>query len=363
MIFPRLKIDFVIPFVMLCAMLLLLSGCNKSNKETDPLLDPALLSETLRAYQDYALSQNALAIVASQQLQLHLMSFLKVPEEAQSQTLKSSWLVAHKAYLASQYGSFVRGEDREALIYSIESWPIQPGFIDALPDYPTSGIINDITLPIDLTTLREQHGITDREEVSLGFHALEYLIFGRDLTDFRDEEFNQRRRRFLQLVTEELLLNLQQSVLMIENQFAEREDYSDLHRIYDLLRSTSGYLQTAQRESNLLIDENIGHSIYSQSSISTLAIELSALEAFYLKEVNLMPLLSEIEMTTAANFKKTLLDANALFTDPEAGEADFAKLPLMISALSHQLENFELILGRQNPQVVDEVNKRDSLLK
>jgi len=338
------------PISIFITALLLLSACDQHEKEADVLLDPAMLSKTLEAYRVYALSQNALALEEAQKLQLHVTSFLNAPIEAQSQTLKSAWLVAHKAYLASQYGLFIRNKDREALIFAIETWPIQPGFIDSLPEYPNSGIINDITLSIDLPTLREQHGLTDKEEASLGFHALEYLIYGRKLTDFTDEEMNHRRRQYLQWVVDELVLNLQQSVLMIESQFAPQEGYSNLHRVYELLHSTSDYLQAAQRESNLLIDQNTGHGNYSQTSRSTLAAELSALEAFYLSEVDLMPLMMEIDLTTSANFKKTLLDAIALFNDPEAGEADFALLPLMISALSHQLDHFRLVLGREIQQ-------------
>lgn len=333
---------------ILASTLLLLVACDQSEKQVEVLLDPALLSNTLGAYRAYALSQNTVAIDEAKRLQSLVAAFLKTPDETQSENIKTSWLLAHQAYLASQYGLFIRSNERERLNFEIESWPIQPGFIDALPEYPNSGIINDITLLIDLPTLREQHGITDKEEVALGFHAIEYLIYGRDLTDFIDEDKNHRRRRFLQLVTEDLVLSLQESATMIENQFVGQERYSDLHKIYDLLHSTSDYLQAAQRESNLLNAQNNSHSVYSQTSRSTLAIELTALRAFYLDEVDLMPLLMEIELTTAANFKKTLLDAIALFNDPEAGEADFAKLPLMISALSHQLENFELIIGRQS---------------
>lgn len=78
----------------------------------------------------------------------------------------------------------------------IGAWPIQPGYLDSFGPHIHSGIVNDITLPIDSKTLRSQHLRTDSEEVTLGLYAIEYLLFG-------DKEYNDKNNtnftRFLKV--------------------------------------------------------------------------------------------------------------------------------------------------------------------
>ena len=40
---------------------------------------------------------------------------------------------------------------------NIDAWPIAPGFLDSLDDYPETGIINDDSLDISSEVLRHQH--------------------------------------------------------------------------------------------------------------------------------------------------------------------------------------------------------------
>ena len=339
--------------------LCLLVSCQESEEQHVPLLKAKLIDSSLSRLSAFSVFQNKAAIQGAQNLQAVTSAFLKTTDNGQLQKVHLAWQNAHNKYLASKYGLFMPLDERRALLFAIESWPIQPGFIDSLPNYPSSGIVNDITLNMDLPTLREQHGITDREEVCLGFHAVEYLIFERSIEHFsaefprktaesstRKEDSVERRRLLLQLLVDELVNNMNQSALLMAKQFSTQEDITNQDKIYHFLHNTADNLQGLQRASSLLFDLNASHGHYSETSLNALAVELTTLEAFYLGDVDLMPLLMAIDLTTAANFNKTLLDAVALIRDPEAGETEFAKLPLMISALAHQLENFESILGR-----------------
>ena len=333
-------------FCYLLVLALLLS-CQEAKRA--PLLTPGLLESRLNDFQSFSLTQNRIAIEEAEKLELAISTFLSMNTQEHKDTLLKTWQSTHKAYLASQFGLFLPSEERTEILFSLETWPLQPGFIDSLPEYPDSGVVNDITMSIDLPSLRQQHGVTDREELCLGFHTLEYLVYERSLEDFSPNdksEFVERRRLLLKLLGEEVLNNLRQSTKLISNQFSAEQNASDIFKFYHLLLSTSDYLQVTQRASNLLFDENSGHGSYSQSATSALTAELIALERYFLKEVNLTPLLMEIDSKSAANFKKTLEDAIALLEDPEAGEIEFAKLPLMISALIHQLESFETTMSR-----------------
>ena len=69
------------------------------------------------------------------------------------------------------------------LTRSINSAPILPGYVDYLAQYPYTGIVNDLTLPISNKSLRAQQGLTDNGEVSLGFEVIAFLLFGEQRYD------------------------------------------------------------------------------------------------------------------------------------------------------------------------------------
>ena len=87
----------------------------------------------------------------------------------------------------------------------IEAWPISPGFVDSIENYPYSGIVNDSTIEITPDVLKAQHMITDPSEISLGFHVLEYYAFERTRDLNGTEEVNKRRRSLISLVSELLV--------------------------------------------------------------------------------------------------------------------------------------------------------------
>ncbi len=64
------------------------------------------------------------------------------------------------------------------LRFALAAWPLQPGYLDSYGPYLQSGIVNDITVAINANTVRKQNGRTDPEEVTLGLHAMEFLLWG-----------------------------------------------------------------------------------------------------------------------------------------------------------------------------------------
>lgn len=62
-----------------------------------------------------------------------------------------------------------------------------PGFIDSVKDYPFSGIVNDMSMPLTKDALLEQHGLTDPSDVSIGFSVLAFLLWGETIYDEQHE--------------------------------------------------------------------------------------------------------------------------------------------------------------------------------
>lgn len=112
----------------------------------------------------------------------------------------------------------------------VNAWPLDEQAIDFVKGDASAGIINIKSGPvITLGYLVSQNGIGGEANVTTGFHAIEFLLWGQDLNgtnagagdrnvnDFKRDASGQcsahncdRRRDYLQVVTELLVTDLQQ---------------------------------------------------------------------------------------------------------------------------------------------------------
>lgn len=164
-----------------------------------------------------------------------LNSLLNAPDEQTLSQSRTAWLSSHRQWL--QLTPLLNLTDLQPELFTelahrrfmLDASELAPGYLDALPQYPHSGIVNDIAVSINAEAIRHQHALTDVSEVSLGFHALELLLWGADgersSTEFfahlqlddaqRDAGLtladlpNNRRRALLQLIGQLLLEDMQ----------------------------------------------------------------------------------------------------------------------------------------------------------
>ncbi|WP_445356546.1 imelysin family protein [Microbulbifer sp. ANSA002] len=111
-------------------------------------------------------------------------ALLAKPDEEQLEEARLAWLDAHREFAATLpyiqlafSPSDLRSQGRKLLL-ALDSWPAQPGYLDTVPGYSDSGIVNDTAIELTLTNLRKQHRLTAHEEASTGFHALEVMLWG-----------------------------------------------------------------------------------------------------------------------------------------------------------------------------------------
>lgn len=172
---------------------------------------------------------------ASRSLATQVEAFLSAPNDSSLAQVQQEWRNSHQQWqqhslwplLASKNGKqFAELKQR---YFEIEARDLEPGYLDAVQDYPHSGIVNDISIPLNSESLRHQHGLTDNSEVSLGFHAMELLLWGdqgqRKFNDYQvvtsldDEQIaagfmltdlsNNRRRQLLRLTSQLLADDIQ----------------------------------------------------------------------------------------------------------------------------------------------------------
>ncbi|MCR8668330.1 hypothetical protein NO995_11605 [Aestuariibaculum sp. M13] len=200
-------------------------SCNEDNDDKLSISKSAVIENYAEiVYQNYLDSYNDAV-----NLETVVNVFVSQPTEANFENAKSAWKQARESYGTTEAFRFVDGpiDDENGPEALINGWPLDENFIDYVEGVSDSGIINDLVNYPSITKqllidLNEDGG---EKNISVGFHAIEFLLWGQDLTapseelaglrpytDFVDggTADNQGRRRDYLLICAELLTeNLQ----------------------------------------------------------------------------------------------------------------------------------------------------------
>ena len=202
------------------------------------------------------------------------------------------------------------------LQYQINHWPIVPGYLDYVDGYPDSGIVHDINVSLDSIGLRHQHGAFDISEVTLGFHVLEFLLWGsrdtqselRSVDDFieidaldasqiesgysLEQLSNNRRRQLLAIIADILLGDFRELGSLWSDQLERAEQSIDRTSQTELITTLADSMSAMLTEELLLrslypmLNGDFVESIQSPYSLSTqnaVSSQLSGLERLLLE--------------------------------------------------------------------------------
>lgn len=321
-------------------LLLVLVGCSENTSEpqiaeptaeTRPsgfeLLNPELSTAAKQIALDYAeqirvdFSQVSIEI---EKLQSAIGEFLAQTNIENLDRARQSWLLAHSAYELTTLhryfaASIVDEQNSIALLqlqYQINHWPIVPGYLDYVDGYPDSGIVHDINVSLDSIGLRDQHGAFDISEVTLGFHVLEFLLWGsrdtqselRSVDDFieidaldasqiesgysLEQLSNNRRRQLLAIIADILLGDFRELGSLWSDQLERAEQSIDRTSQTELITTLADSMSAMLTEELLLrslypmLNGDFVESIQSPYSLSTqnaVSSQLSGLERLLLE--------------------------------------------------------------------------------
>ncbi len=154
-------------------------------------------------------------------------AFLADPTSATLEGAKRAWLTARDDYGPTEAFRFYDGPidhpdtGPEGLI---NAWPLDEAYIDYVEGNPSAGIINNPSeFPVIdaslIVSLNEEGG---EENVSTGWHAIEFLLWGQDLSavgpgarpveDFTTASNADRRGAYLAVASDVLVSHLQDMV-------------------------------------------------------------------------------------------------------------------------------------------------------
>lgn len=156
-------------------------------------------------------------------MSLAINDFLNDPNEFSLENAKNKWIAAREVYGITEafrfYGGPIDGTNQygeEGPEGLINSWPLNEAYIDYVEGNPEAGIVNNLLYKINRDTIIASNQSDDDADVSTGWHAIEFLLWGQDssiesagqreFTDYiPNNEINNRRRDYLLLVTELLV--------------------------------------------------------------------------------------------------------------------------------------------------------------
>jgi putative iron-regulated protein len=145
-------------------------------------------------------------------------ALLAIPSAETLDAARKAWLAARPAYLHTEAFRFYNGPiDR--VESEINSWPMNEAYLDYVDGKSDAGIINDPSVKFDVDYLEGVNQKQDEADVTIGWHAVEFLLWGQDFsatsagnrpfTDYiAGQGHNDRRRDYLKLVTAQLVKEL-----------------------------------------------------------------------------------------------------------------------------------------------------------
>ena len=202
---------------MVSALALLAAACGSSGP-SDETMEDAVETYARGVHAAYSAS-----LASAQDMDAAIHTFLDNPTPATLEGAKRAWLIARDDYGPTEAFRFYGGpiDDEETGTEGlINAWPLDEGYIDYVEGNPTAGIINDPgTYPtIDADLIVSLNEVGGEANVSTGWHAIEFLLWGQDLTgdgpgarpvsDYTTADNADRRATYLAVATHQLVDHL-----------------------------------------------------------------------------------------------------------------------------------------------------------
>ncbi len=244
------------------------------------------------------------------QLKWSIDDFLSDPSGESLEKAKKSWLKSRKSYGASEAFRFYEGPidyyntktQTEGPEARLNAWPLNEAYIDYVAGRSESGLIHDLSFQINADSLDDKNQKSDEANVSTGYHSIEFLLWGQDLSvnsagkrapsDYQSgNQINDRRRTYLRIITDQLVNDL--SFLVDSWQPNRSGNYADLflqfssdsalEKILTGIATLSGFELASERMAVPLDsgDQEDEHSCFSDNTHNDFIYNIAGVENVY----------------------------------------------------------------------------------
>jgi putative iron-regulated protein len=184
----------------------------------------SLTADAINNYADLVYANYTDAYSSASLLRDKITAFTASPSQAKLDEAKTAWKNAREYYGQTEAFRFYGGpiDNDEGPEGFLNAWPLDEVYIDYVDGDATAGIINNAAQYPEITKevlmdLNEKDG---EANISTGYHAIEFLLWGQDLsigagggsrsyTDYTTAANAARRIQYLKVVTDLLIEDLQ----------------------------------------------------------------------------------------------------------------------------------------------------------
>ncbi len=206
---------------VLTAFLMLGAGAVHAAPATE-----ASAKEFAKTYAQVAFLSYKDAADTAAQLEEKIEALVDGPSEANLKAAKDAWLASRIPYGQTEAFRFAEGpidgtnaQGVEGPEGRINAWPLNEAYIDYVKDNPKAGIIQNMEIAISDDTLTAKNQAEDEADVTTGYHAIEFLLWGQDFSadgpgsrpvaDYTaGNPVNERRQKYLEETAELLVKDL-----------------------------------------------------------------------------------------------------------------------------------------------------------
>ena len=292
----------LIAIALLVMPILALAACT-AQSGGDDLKTSVVETYAAGAYASYVRSFNS-----AQAMDTAIDNFLAAPSQHRLDAAKRAWLLARDDYGVTEIYRFYEGpidNEENGPEGLINAWPMDESYVDYVEGAPNAGVINmpgqfptiDAEL---LVSLNEEGG---EENISTGWHAIEFLLWGQDLNpdgpgyrpvdDYTTAKNADRRATYLAVTSDLLLGHLREMVDAwapgqnnYRAQFVAKDADAAITDIITGIGEMSrgelaGERMTVAYEARSQEDE---HSCFSDNTISDIVANATGVQRVYLGE-------------------------------------------------------------------------------
>ncbi len=147
---------------------------------------PGVTADVVKNYSNIVLASYEDSKTSAEALDASIATFVTTPSAANLTAAQNAWLASREPYLQTEVYRFYEGPIDNADTGPeglMNAWPMDESFVDYVQGDATAGLINDATFDITLANLRDKNEDGGEENVTTGYHAIEFLLWGQDFND------------------------------------------------------------------------------------------------------------------------------------------------------------------------------------
>lgn len=174
------KVFLIVPLLLIAGVLIISCNNNDSNNSN------VTKKQVIENYANIAFANYKKAYDDAVILETAINTFTATPTEANFLNAKNKWKEARESYGTTEAFRFADGpiDNTDGPEGLLNAWPLDENYVDYVQGATNAGIINDLaTFPtINKALLESLNEDGGEKNISVGYHAIEFLLWGQDLT-------------------------------------------------------------------------------------------------------------------------------------------------------------------------------------